>query len=335
MVGGGVITQLWSWRGIFWINVPILAVMLVATPRVLVESRKKINRRLDLGGAVAVTAGLVAVVYALTSAPKDGWAAGSVCGVGLLGLAALIAFAAIEARHPAPLTPPAVVTKSNVLVPNGAVVLQSMVGIAWLYLLTLYFQDVHDADAMQSGLLFAPMTVASIAGAAVAGRAVGRHGVRHVALTGMALVAAGIAEMAATTPMESGIPLTIAGMVIGEFGFMLTSVSLTVAVTTAVAHEHAGLAAGLYGTSTQLGGGIGLAIVATVVTAATDRADVDSHAIQIGFLACLAFTLLAALLVAGRMNRKQTPLTTRRDPVDPPVYGAQSPLRDTGGSTDQ
>jgi hypothetical protein len=80
---------------------------------------------------------------------------------------------------------------------------------------------------------------------------------------------------------------------------------------------------------------MGLAIVATIIAAATGGTEVDSHAIQLGFLACLAFTVLAALLVAGCLNREQHPITTRRRPVDPPVYGAQSPLRDTGGSTDQ
>jgi EmrB/QacA subfamily drug resistance transporter len=303
MVGGGVITQAVGWRGIFWINVPVAAVMLAAAPRVLTEGWDRRQRcHLDVGGAVAVTAGLIGLVYCVTSGPRQGWTSAGVWGSGLAGCAALGAFGLIERRSAAPLAPPEVVARPEVLTANGAVVLESMVGIAWLYLLTLYFQEVHNLDALRSGLLFAPMTAASIAGATIAGRVLGRFGVRRVALAGVGLVAAGVAVMAVGVNMMGGLGVVVSGMVVGEIGFMLCSVALTVAATTSMEDSQAGLAAGLFNTSTQIGGGLGLAAVATVITAVDQGRDVGTDAVQYGFLTCLGFSVLAGALIAGRLR---------------------------------
>jgi len=107
---------------------------------------------------------------------EPGWLSPATWVPGILGIAALILFIMIERRHPAPLVPLAVTTRTAVLAPNGALGLQSMVGIAWLYLLTFFFQDLHAMNPMISGLWFAPMTAASIAGAIIAGRVVPRIG---------------------------------------------------------------------------------------------------------------------------------------------------------------
>jgi MFS family permease len=135
----------------------------------------------------------------------------------------------------------------------------------------LYLQEVRGYDPFTSGLLFAPMTVASLAGAAVAGRVTTRWGPRFASTTGMVLVCIGLAAMAGATVMPDGLGVLIAGMVLGEAGFMLASVALTIVATGNLAGRHAGLAAGLLNTATQLGGGVGLAVVAAVVAAGTAR----------------------------------------------------------------
>jgi MFS family permease len=176
-----------------------------------------------------------------------------------------------------------------------------MVGVAWLFLLTLYFQEVRGQDPLVTGLLFAPMTVASLAGAAVAGRLAVRVGPRRTAGVGLLLVAGGLAAMGTAVARPAGLGAVLAGMVVGEAGFMLGSVALTIAATGSLEDRDSGLAAGLLNTATQLGGGIGLGIVATVVAAAAP-ADVTGSALRTGFLTCLAFTTLALLLTLTALH---------------------------------
>jgi MFS family permease len=184
MLGGGVITELWGWRWIFLLNLPVVAGTLLFAVRVLSESRdRRASGPLDVGGAATVTAGLVLVIVALAAAPQHSWTSLRTWVSGLAGMAALVAFAAVERRHRAPLVPPVLVGRPVVLVPNGAVAVQSMIGIAWLFLLTLYFQDVQGWDPLATGLLFAPMTAAALIGAWVAGRLATAAGVRLTALS--------------------------------------------------------------------------------------------------------------------------------------------------------
>jgi EmrB/QacA subfamily drug resistance transporter len=299
MVGGGLITEVWGWRWIFWINVPVVAVML-AMSRALPEHRGTTRRGpVDAAGGVAVTIGLAAVIFAITSGPRLGWLSTATVGTGLFGLAAIGAFIAIERRHPDPLVPPSVVARRAVAVPNAAVALQSMVGIAWLFLLTLYFQDIRGLNPLASGLWFTPMTVASVAGAAFAGRAALRFGIRPTAVTGQLLVAGGLVVMALGVAAPGGFAAVIVGMTVGEMGFMLGSVAFTIAATGSLDDDRAGLAAGLVNTATQLGGGVGLGIVASLIAGSTGQTAVGP--VQVGFLACIAFSA-GALLLASRLQ---------------------------------
>ena len=112
-------------------------IMLLPVRGVLPESGNASSTdSIDVGGATTVTIGLILLIFSMTSAPRHGWLAPETWGAGLLGLAAMILFIAIERHHADPLVPPAIVAKTAVLAPNGAIGLQSMVGVAWLYLLS-------------------------------------------------------------------------------------------------------------------------------------------------------------------------------------------------------
>jgi MFS family permease len=234
----------------------------------------------------------------MTSAPRHGWLAPETWGAGLLGLAAMILFIVIERHHADPLVPPAIMAKTAVLAPNGAIGLQSMVGVAWLYLLTYYFQDLRGMNPLISGLWFAPMTVASVAGAIIAGRATVRLGTRRAAVIGLIVMACGLVVLTLAVGSWNSFALIIVGPVVGEIGFMLGSVALTIMATSSLGDQHAGLAAGLVNTSNQLGGGFGLGIVAAVVGATASQAGIDATALTFGFLTCLAFVIAAFLVVA-------------------------------------
>lgn len=298
MVGGGVITEVWGWRWIFWINVPVIAVML-ALGRALPEYRGgDAAGPVDAVGGIAVTTGLTALIFAVTSGPRLGWLSALTVGSGLFGVAAIGAFLALEHRHPQPLVPPSVVARRPVAVSNAGVALQSMVGLGWLFLLTLYLQDVRAMNPMVSGLWFTPMTVASVAGATAAGRAVRKYDVRRTAVAGQLLVVGGLAAMALGVATSTGFAAVITGMVLGETGFMLGSVAFTIAATSSLDDDRAGLGAGLLNTATQLGGAVGLGIVASLLAGASEPT--GTTYLQVGFLVCIAFSA-AALALALRL----------------------------------
>jgi EmrB/QacA subfamily drug resistance transporter len=307
MVGGGLITETLGWRWIFFVNIPV-ALAMIASAGVLTESTGgRSERRLDVWGALTVTGGVLLLIQALTSVPNHGWS-GMTLLTGVMALLLLTAFVFIEMRAAAPLVPLALVARRAVLVPNSAIAFQSMIGIAWLYLLTLHFQEVEGRGPLVAGLLFIPMTVASIAATPVGGRLVQRIGARSTAAIGLAGVATGLGAMALGMDPARPLPLVLAGMSIGEAGFMLSNISLTVAGTAALDDERAGLAAGLLNTFIQLGSGLGLGIVAVVVAASLPPGGLQqgdySTALTWGMVTCLLFALCALALVLGGMQRQ-------------------------------
>jgi MFS family permease len=169
-----------------------------------------------------------------------------------------------------------------------------MIGLSWLYVLTLYFQEVLGHDPLAAGLLFVPMTLSSVPAALVAGRLVTSFGVKPVATTGLVLLGAGVLLM---MPMSEtgGLLFVLSGMVVGETGFMLSNVPLTIAATGGVKGDDRGLASGLMNTSIQLGNAFGLAIVATVtaaVAAAGGAADL-LIGLRWGLVVCVGIVVLA------------------------------------------
>ena len=228
MVGGGVITEFLGWRWVLFVNVPVALAALLPAPAELPESRNEwAPRSLDLAGALTATSGLGLLIYAISEVPKNGWMSTATLGFGTLGTLFMACFIVAELRSSAPLVPLGVLRKRAVVIPNAAIFLQSMVGIAWLYVLTLYFQEVLGHSALTAGLLFIPMTLASVVAAPLAGRLATRVGVRETASSGLTLVAVGLPLM---TPMSvgGGLAFVLLGMVIGEGGFMLSNVPLTI-----------------------------------------------------------------------------------------------------------
>jgi MFS family permease len=209
-----------------------------------------------------------------------------------------------------------VVLRRRVLVPNLAIAGQSMVGISWLFLLTTYFQDALGHGPLVTGLLFGPMTLASVAASVVAGLALTRWGPRRTALIGLSVVGSGTTVMAVTATGGSAAAVVV-GSVIAESGFMLSNVALTDAGTAGVGADDSGLAAGVLNTSTQLGTAVGLALVAATVGAATRAGAALPTAVQLGLAACVLFCLGALAVVASGIRRDEreagpTPVGCRR-----------------------
>jgi len=313
MVGGGVITELLGWRWVMFVNVPFALAALLPAPAAVPESRDEgAPRALDPVGALTVTSGLASLIYAVSEVPEGGWSSPTTLGFGALGLSLLVLFVMAERRVSSPLVPLRVFAERAVVAPNAAIFLQSMVGIAWLYALTLYFQEVLGNDPLAAGLLFLPMTLAAVVAAPVAGRLATRLGLRTTAASGLALVAAGLLLM--TRMSESGgLLFVILGMVVGEAGFMLSNVPLTIAATGGAGEEERGLAAGLLNTSIQLGNAWGLGVVATVVAAvaaALGGEPVGPEALvsglRWGLFACAGFAVAALPIVLWGLPKRET-----------------------------
>ena len=319
IVGGGVITEFLGWRWVMFANVPFALAALLPAQMALPDSRDEgAPRALDLVGALTITSGLASLVYAVSEVPEGGLLSPTALGFGALGAVFLVLFVAAERRSSAPLVPLRVFEERAVVAPNAAIFLQSMVGIAWLYALTLHFQVVLGHGPLATGLLFLPMTVAAVAAAPTAGRLATRFGLRAAAASGLVLVAAGLLLMARMSE-DGGLSLVVLGMVVGEVGFTISIIPLEIAASGGAGEDERGLAAGLLNTSMQLGGAAGLAVVATVVAASSGGGAADSGSLVVGLrwglLACVGFAGLAFSVVLWGLSKGE-PSGERAAPRD-------------------
>jgi hypothetical protein len=298
---------------VLFVNVPVALAALLLAPAVIAESRDEgAPRVLDVPGAVTVTLGLASLIYAVSEVPESGWASPKTIGFGATGALLMILFVAAERRSSAPLVPLGVFGERVVVAPNVAIFLQSMVGLPWLYVLTLYLQEALGRTPLEAGLLFLPMTLTSVVAAPVAGRLVTRFGGRETATLGLVLVAAGVLIMARMSS-EGGLVLVLCGMVVGEAGFMLSNVSLTIAGSGGADEDERGLAAGLLNTSIQLGNAWGLGVVATVVAAATAAlggeaagAEALVGGLRWGLYVCAGFAILGLPITLFGLRDEET-----------------------------
>ena len=309
MVLGGVITEFLGWRWVLFVNVPVALAVLSLAPVAIHESKDEAApRTLDLAGAATATLGLASLIYAVSEAPKNGWTSPATLGTAVLGAVLLGVFVAAERRASAPLVPLQTLCRRAVAVPNAAVVLKSMVGAAQLYVLTLYFQDALGRTPLQAGLLFVPMTLASVIASPVAGSLTTRMGARQTAAWGFAISGAGLVLVASLMPHEDALAAALLGMAVAEAGFVTASVPLTIAATEGVGEDEQGLASGVLSTATELGNALGWAVVAAVITAVTAASGGPEGegallgGLRWGLWSAIAFAVLAMMLVVVFMR---------------------------------
>ena len=301
---GGIITEALSWRWILLINLPIGIAGALAAYLVVAERRGRIDwSSFDVAGALAITGGMLALVYGIVTAGTDGWGAFAAVGPIILGVALLLAFAAIEGRlAPAPLVPLGVFKRRQMRTANGVVLLFSAALFPMWYLTSLYLQKVLHMPPLGAGLAFLPMALTIMACATRAGSLVGRFGVRPVLGTGLTLMAIGMALFSVLIRINGsyGADVLLPGLFV-SIGIGFAIVPSTIAATAGARPSEAGLASGLVNTSRQMGGALGLAILASV------GAQYTSHLLKTDFQAPLvALTngfrlgyLLGAVVVAA------------------------------------
>jgi EmrB/QacA subfamily drug resistance transporter len=300
---GGVLTEWLSWRWVFLINLPVGVLAFAVALRHLRDhpaARSGPRPRLDVPGAVLATGGLAALLYGLMESSAYGWSATRVWAPLAAGALALAVFAVHQSRWAAqPLVPAAVVRSRAVAAGNLTMLLIGLEFFSSPVLLSLYLQEARDWSPLRAGMAFLPISLALMVGGLSAGRLIPRFGARVVAGCGTLLGAVGFTWLALALDPDAHylVSIGLPGIVFG-LGIGASFTPITVAATTGVAPELAGLASGVINTTRQVSGAVGLAVLTTITTtAADDYADAHPGAAATAALAhgnTLAFTAAAA-----------------------------------------
>ncbi|MER7714417.1 MFS transporter [Streptomyces werraensis] len=295
---GGVLVEALSWRWVLLINVPVGAVVLAAAARRLPESRAGDGRRLDLPGAVLVTAGLATLAYGVSQTEAAGWTAASTVVPLCAGLALVALFLFAEARAKAPLMPLGLLGLRSVASANVAMFLSGSAMFCMWFFMTLYAQNVLGYTPLEAGLALVPSSVAVIVGSKVAPRLMRATGPRAVAVLGTLVATAGFAWQSTMTADGDYLTAIMVPGVLMMLGAGLAGTPLASLATSGAAPEEAGLVSGLVNTSRTMGGSLGLAVMATIAAARTDGVDTP-EALTEGY--ALVFTTGTALLALGSL----------------------------------
>jgi EmrB/QacA subfamily drug resistance transporter len=270
VIAGGLLTRYAGWQYIFYLNVPIGAAALALAPRIVPDSRlASTRRRFDALGAIAGTGGLVLLVDAISQAPQYGW--GATRTVALLAASAglLAAFLMIEARAKEPVLPLSIFRLRTLAGANAAGLLLGGSFFAFIFVGTLYMQQVLHYSALQTGVAWLATSLTSVALAGVSQALVTRGGAKVVMVIGMTLIGAGVL-WATQVPVHGRFLANLAGpFVVAGAGTAFAFIPISIAALAGVSEHQGGLASGLLNTSQQLGGAIGIAIATSLAASHT------------------------------------------------------------------
>jgi EmrB/QacA subfamily drug resistance transporter len=317
---GGVLVSTLSWSWIFFINVPVGALVLFLAPRLLSESRAELDHRhFDTRGAVSITGGLMVLVYAMTHASQHGWITAETIVLLAAALALVVGFVVIELRSKAPLLPLRIFRLRTLSTSNFVSLMSGGAVFAQFFLLTLYMQQVLHYSALKTGAAYLAFTLSVIAFSAVAQALVTRIGIRRVLPVGLVLATAGLF-------VETMLPVhghyfwdIFPAFILGGVGLALVFVPMSIGALAGVDQSDAGVASGLLNTGQQIGGAIGVATATTIATTFTSHYLTShpgasalggaalTHGFHVAFYVLGAVTLASAIIAAAFLE--STPAT--------------------------
>ena len=313
VLAGGVLTEYLNWSWIFFVNVPVAIVAFGLAPLLLDDSRDEHAKSFDLPGAVLVTGGLVTLVYGITQANHYGW--GSLTTWAILASAGVIlaAFLFWESRTAEPLVPFSIFRLRTLVGANVAGLILGTASFSVFLMLTLYMQNVLHYSAVQTGLAYLAIAATAILWSGLAAQLVTRIGVKPVLTTGMIFLTAGLLYFTQVSVGGNYVDDLLPGFLLMSVGLGFSFVPISIAALAGVKADDAGLASGLFNTSQQIGGALGIAILSAVVTSVTSnkvadgatvaQASVDGfQAAFIGAAALAAVGILVTLTVIRRSD---------------------------------
>jgi EmrB/QacA subfamily drug resistance transporter len=308
---GGALTSGLNWSWIFFINVPVGALVLAVSPWLLQESRADLDHRhFDFAGAASITSGLMVLVYAMTRATQHGWATVTTVSLLVASAVLILGFLVIEARSKAPLLPMRIFRLRTLAASNASGFLMGTAIFSMFFLLTLYMQQVLHYSALKTGVAYIALTVTIVSFSAAGQALVTRFGIRPILPAGLVLSAVALL-LFARLPVDGHYwPDLFPAFLLSGVGLALAFVPMSIGGLTGVRPADAGIAAGLINTTQQIGGAIGVAVATTVATTATNHFVNDhpgssafggaalTHGFQVAFYVLAALAVLGALIAA-------------------------------------
>ena len=262
---GGVLTYALGWEAVFLVNVPLAAAAALLALAVIRADREPARRRsFDVPGAVSVTLGITLLVFTLVRGPEAGWASPAILVSGLAGLLSLATFATIERRSRDPLVSPRLLANRNLATAVAIAFLFWGTFGSVLYFLTLYLQDVHGYDALETGAAFLLPTAVVVTGSAIAGRLATRCGLKATLVAALAVGAVGALLLSRAMSPDASYAALVPGLVLLSVGDGVVFTTMFIAASTGVADDEQGVASGITSTSTSVGAAVGLAVLVLV-----------------------------------------------------------------------
>jgi len=323
---GGILTDALSWEWIFFLNVPVGVAAFALAPVLLNESRDARVKSFDALGAVLVTSGLSALVYAMTQSGSNGWGSAKTLGFLAGSLVLLAGFGAWERRHPEPLMRFGLLRTKTVAGANVAGFILGTALFSMFLMLTLYMQQVLGYSAMKTGVAYLAVAGTAILTSTVAAQLVTRIGVKPVMVTGMVFMTAGLVYFTQVSVHGSYVADLLPGFLLIAVGIGFAFVPISIAALAGVQPAEAGLASGLINTSQQIGGALGIAALSTIATTRTDSktaAGVALHpalvdGFQLAFLVGVGIAaagIIAAIALIRRDELQQAPQEVQAEPA--------------------
>jgi EmrB/QacA subfamily drug resistance transporter len=321
VIAGGVLTKYLGWEWIFFVNVPVGAVVLALTPGIVPESRREgAERRYDALGAVLVSGGLALLVYTISRAPIVGWGSARTILLLIASGALLVAFLVNESRVNDPLMPFSIFRVRTLAGANVVGWLLGAVLFANFFLLTLYVQDVLGYSALKTGVTFVATAGTAVIAAGVAQALTTRFGPKPIIVIGLALLTGGMIWYSQIPVHGSYASDLLPGYLMVGVGIAFAYVPVSIAALAGVPEREAGLASGLINTSQQIGGAVGVAVASTVFTTRfntlTDEGKAIPTALTHGYAAAFwalavfgVLAIVAALTLIRPQELAETPAT--------------------------
>jgi EmrB/QacA subfamily drug resistance transporter len=291
---GGVLTEYLGWEWVLWVNVPIGIAAAALAPRLIAESHAEQEvRHFDVAGATTITLGLSAFVFALLDAEDAGWGSAQTIGTLVAAVILLIAFVAIERRSRAPLVPFSIFRIRTI---TGANVVGILVGaslFSMFFFISLYMQQVLGFSAIKAGLSYLPLAISIILSSLVT-----KVGFKPILATGMVLIAAGLLWFSQISTDGTFLAAILGPSFLAAVGLGFAFVPVTIAAVSGVEDREQGLASGLINTSQQVGGALGLAVLAAIANSIIGNSHdpaVLTEGFQSAFLVGAGFAILGLL----------------------------------------
>ena len=323
---GGLLTDTLSWRWVFFINLPIGIVAFLLAARYIVNTRaEKRPETVDVLGASTVTAGLLVLVYDIVKAQQYGWTSGRTLGLFALAAALLGAFVVTELRSKAPLIRLGIFRVRSLTSANVAMLFVMSGLFGMFYFASIYVQEILGYSPLKAGVAFVPVTLGIVIGAGLAQPAISALGVRLVPIAGIALAALGLILLSGIPVHGTYLADLFPGLMVMSIGMGLTFVPVTLIATTNIDAADSGLASGLFNTSQQVGGALGLAILSSVAASRTSaihgvtRATALVDGFQLAFLVGAGLMLFAIAVIVALIRRRHVASIGAEDAVAVPA----------------